>query len=885
LPSLIVDGSTSPGVYSSPDGLIVDPTTGAFIPSNNAADTFTVVYTIPAAYTAGCGDVKGTTEVVITEKPDITSFYYNGTQPFCKSAGTITPTISVTPAVSHTGVFSYTPTVKHLEISATTGAIDLSLSDTGTYVIKYQLDAKGGCTGDPETTTVTIKNCTDISFDKTALPTTVCSGHEVVFTLTLMNNSPIDATDVEVTDVLLPQFTYVSSLPGGSYDPATHKFTLGTVAAGATVTLTITATATTTVSGIYTNEAYVSKVNADEYGSYAAAPNNLKADEPITINPTPTASITSPSLPSPSVCEGSTLGLAGNGAGTGGSYLWRLPNSVRLDNPSQTPSITNIVAADAGEYWLIVTNSYGCQDSTSITIAVNPKPTATASSNSPVCENDTLKLTGGETGTGYTYEWTGPGISGSSSEQNPKIDDVPLAANGTYRLIVTTAEGCSDTAFVTVVVNELPNFTVGSNSPVCIGTSLELDLNIVDPANYNYSWTGPGITGSNVSQQEPTISPAAAAHQGWYKVTVTNPLTGCWDTASVYVTVKECTNLTLTKTADATAICNGNDLVFTIIVINNASSPAANVTVVDTLSPGFNIHSLSSTNGSYNETTHKWTLTNNIAVADADTLIITVTTDTVGVITNKAYIATGGATINNNSYDEAASGHKDFYTVTVVRTFIAPDIRVDVCPSPGRSIHLTKFLDSLNYSNVHWDRITSAAPTIINPTGTINTADFHYHSTYTYQYTYNSAYYSGIECGTTSARAYVQSLTDRQLRKIDTIVVCRKKELSAFINLNQLLGMEFGGVLDVEGWEYGSTVNPDNSVVSKVKLPTTPSIWAGARIFDAIAAWNDITNPAYSITYKGDTNAKKFNFRYSPQSGSCIIGDKNFVIIVTDKMF
>jgi uncharacterized repeat protein (TIGR01451 family) len=877
-------GVPGDGVFSSPDGLLINPLTGEFTPSANAihaADTFTVIYTIPAAYTDGCGDVKGTTKVIVTKKPDITSFYYAGVQPFCKSEDPIGPSITVNPVVSHTGVFSYTAPGKHLQIDPSTGVINFSLSDTGTYEVTYQMNASGGCTGDPKTTTVSIKNCTSMSLLKTA-PTAVCKGHNIEFTLVLKNNSPIAATDVVVTDTLPSGFTYVNS-SGYGYTATNHQFTVGPVAAGEEITLTITATANT-VGGPVFNYAYVSKVNADEYDSYANAPNILRGNAPVTINDNPTAVIINPT--STDICAGSTLELEGDGAGSGGSYKWRSPDGTIW--PVQNKSIANISSANAGTYWLITTNDSNCQDSTSITIVVKPKPTAviTSPSSTPVsiCAGSTLTLAGDGAGTGGSYAWSGPSFS--SNLQSTEITTVTTAATGRYKLIVTTVDGCEDSTFVEVTVNELPNFDKSSNTPVCVGTSLNLTLTITDPANYSYAWTGPG-TLTNPTTTTPSISVAAATDEGWYKVTVTNTATNCQKTDSTYVTIEECTNLTLTKTADVSAVCNGNDVLFTIKVTNNASSPAAGVIVVDTLPSGFRYDHSHSPNGgttAYSNTSHKWILVNEIPAGESDSLKITVIADTVGTITNKAYIAKGGAVIDNNSYDEADDGHKGASTVTVVRKFIAPDIRVDVCPAPGRSIHLTKFLDSLNYSNVTWAKVTSSAPAITSPEGTINSAAFYYHSTYTYQYTYNTSLYS-IECGTTSARAYVQSLTNRLSRKIDTVVVCRHKELSAFINLNQLFGMEFGGASDIEGWLYDNTVNPTGDVVSKVKVMAPPSIWAGSRIFDAIAAWNDITNSSYNITYKGDANAKKFIFRYTPQSGSCIGQSTTIVIIVTDKMF
>jgi hypothetical protein len=199
-----------------------------------------------------------------------------------------------------------------------------------------------------------------------------------------------------------------------------------------------------------------------------------------------------------------------------------------------------------------------------------------------------------------------------------------------------------------------------------------------------------------------------------------------------------------------------------------------------------------------------------------------------------------------------------------------PDIRIDVCPLPDRTVRLSSFLDSTAYNTVAWEKIS--APNISPNTGEIHTGMVT--GTLKYKYTMRSA------CGENSAIAYVHPLKNRYLRKIDTIAICKDEQRSRNIQINQILGAS----LSANGhWIYDNTVNPDNTVVSNVKTYPASSSYNGAIIFDAYQAWVDASNPAYSTPYRGDTNAKMFVFRYTA-TGSCIGNlNKEIVIVVTSK--
>jgi hypothetical protein len=115
-----------------------------------------------------------------------------------------------------------------------------------------------------------------------------------------------------------------------------------------------------------------------------------------------------------------------------------------------------------------VTNNSGTATSSG-TFTVNALPTATASSNGPVCLGGTLNLTG--TSNGTTFSWTGPN-GFTSALQNPSISNVTAAAGGTYTF-TATGSGCSSTpSTVVVTVNPLPAAPTTTAYTMCQSTAI-----------------------------------------------------------------------------------------------------------------------------------------------------------------------------------------------------------------------------------------------------------------------------------------------------------------------------------------------------------------------------------------------------------------------------
>lgn len=218
------------------------------------------------------------------------------------------------------------------------------------------------------------------------------------------------------------------------------------------------------------------------------------------------------------ICAGTALSLTSGG---GTTYAWSGPGAYT--SAIQNPTIASASVVNTGVYTVTATTS-GCSATNTVNVTVNALPSPTVSSNSPVCSGAAINLMASG---GTTYSWSGPGAYTSVS-QNPSISPADPTNTGVYTVTATTA-GCSASGTVNVTVNATPTVTIGSNSPICAGTA----LNLTSGGGTIYAWSGPGAYTSTM--QNPVINPALAANSGVYTVTATTA--GCSATNTVNVTV------------------------------------------------------------------------------------------------------------------------------------------------------------------------------------------------------------------------------------------------------------------------------------------------------------------------------------------------------------
>ncbi|GAB4130848.1 MAG: hypothetical protein Fur0041_00520 [Bacteroidia bacterium] len=229
----------------------------------------------------------------------------------------------------------------------------------------------------------------------------------------------------------------------------------------------------------------------------------------LTINPTPTVTATTANS---AICAGGSTTLTAGGAST---YTW---NPGNLSGTSVTVSPSSNTT-----YTVTGTSAAGCTNTATVAVAVNALPVVTASAMAgTICDGQTdMLMSSGAT----SYTWNPGNLSGASVTVSPNTTT-------TYTVTGTDANGCVNTASVTLNVNALPTVTASAVSgAICIGSNDTLNAS----GAVSYVWS----SGGNAAQE--IVAPTGATT---YTVTGTDA-NGCVNTATVQVLVNALPVVTL----------------------------------------------------------------------------------------------------------------------------------------------------------------------------------------------------------------------------------------------------------------------------------------------------------------------------------------------------
>lgn len=311
-----------------------------------------------------------------------------------------------------------------------------------------------------------------------------------------------------------------------------------------TVTIPLTAVSDTVKMRVICVYADTPDVNPCFIGPYAYG--ELE-EYTVIINPTPDATITA-SGPL-TFCQGGSLTLT---TGTGGTYSWSNGATAQV-----------ITVTTAGTYAVTVTNPGNCTASDTVTVSVNPAPSATTTANNAACGGNngsaTVAASGGTTP--YSYLW---------SNSATTVSITGLAA-GTYFVTVTDGSGCTTTSSASVNNVGGPSVAVSSVNVGCYGTNTG-SANAVATGGttpYTYTWSNAQTTAN-----------ATGLVAGTYTITVTD-INNCIASSAITITqpsqlfvAPSTTNVSCNGGNNGTATANatGGTSPYTYLWSNNATS-------------------------------------------------------------------------------------------------------------------------------------------------------------------------------------------------------------------------------------------------------------------------------------------------------------------------
>ena len=307
----------------------------------------------------------------------------------------------------------------------------------------------------------------------------------------------------------------------------------------------------------------------------------------INVNPAYPVSVDVVADPGNAVCTGSTVTFTATptNGGTSPSYQWYLNgNPVGFNGPIYSNS--GFVTGDIVK--CVLTSSYPCTKpatSTPITMTVNP-PTVTSVSivaaTDTICAGNTATFTATPVngGTTPTYQWTVSGVVQTGNTSNV-FSTSSLVDKDQVQCTMMTSLGCASPAvsnIINMTVNAIvtPTVTIVSSvNNVCSKTPVTFTAT---PTNGGttpaYQWL---VNGSPVGGNSSTYTTSNLANTD----VVTCVLTSSYACVSsptatsnpITMVITPLVPLSVTITADTTAICKGDPVLFTTTVVNGGTGP------------------------------------------------------------------------------------------------------------------------------------------------------------------------------------------------------------------------------------------------------------------------------------------------------------------------
>ncbi|MDD3878127.1 MAG: gliding motility-associated C-terminal domain-containing protein [Bacteroidales bacterium] len=240
--------------------------------------------------------------------------------------------------------------------------------------------------------------------------------------------------------------------------------------------------------------------------------------------PCPPISISTSNVVNAACVGGSDGSFTAEASGGTAPYSYTLTLAgatiATFPNVSGTQDFTGLAA---GTYAIEVTDAAGCPGTANITIGEN-NFIISASSNSPICEGQTIIFTANG---GSVYTWSGP-EGFSSNVSNPTITNAALVQSGTYSVTISSPP-CIDSASINVIVNPAPIADAGIDQTITYGQSITLQ----GSGGGIYAWTPIGSL-DNPNIANPVADPTTTTD---YILIVTNAF-DCSASDTVTITVE-----------------------------------------------------------------------------------------------------------------------------------------------------------------------------------------------------------------------------------------------------------------------------------------------------------------------------------------------------------
>ncbi len=534
-----------------------------------------------------------------------------------------------------------------------------------------------------------ILDTADLSLQKSVSPTSVSINDNVIFTITVTNSGPNNASGITVSDHLPLGYTYVSDNGAGKYNNTTGIWNVGNLNNGNSLTLQITAKVNVAAAPNYINTAEIQTAHQADPDStpgnglpeddMASANVTLKsADLELTKSVTPTSAAAGQQVDF-------TINVVNNGPGNATGVNVQdiipvgytlVPGSVSNGGLYQVANASinweNLVLASGANIDLAFSafvNPLGSYVNTAqITASDLPDPDSTPNNNTPTEDDqDTAEIT----------------FIGSSAD----LSLVKNVVAGNTSPVVG-----SQVSFELVITNNGPNNAAGVQVTDLLPSGFEF-VNYSSSAGIYNDATGLWNVGTvDIGVSESLIIDAKVLPAGIYtniaQVTASNlpdpdsaPNNDDGDQSeddednAVITPIQPSADLSVTKSVNNPTPLVGSQVTFEIIVTNNGPQDNTGVQVTDLLPSGYTYNSFTVSTGVYNSGTGVWTV-GNLVNGKFETLQITATVNAAGDYLNKTEVTASDLPDPDSTPNNGITTEDDYAEIPTVPVPISSDLSI-----------------------------------------------------------------------------------------------------------------------------------------------------------------------------------------------------------------
>jgi LPXTG-site transpeptidase (sortase) family protein len=753
---------------------------------------------------------------------------------------------------------------------------------------------------DQATVTVTPSGVADLSLTKVVDDPNPANGDTIIYTVTVFNHGPSDATNVSISDVLPAEVTYVSSDAACSQASGTVTCTVASLVNGASASFNITVTVND-ASNPFTNSAQVS---ASDQPDIDSTPNNgtgngeddqASVTEPLGSADLSLTKIVDDSTPQVGQDVTFTITITNDGPDqatnvvvsdqlpVGYTYVSSNPSQGSYDDTTGLWSVGTLDLDGTATLDLTGTvNLGGPYLNTAEVVATDQFDTDSTPNNGDGSEDDQASAS-----------VTPTGVADLSLT---KVADVPTPSVGSTLTYTVTVSNAGPSVATNVAVRDnLPagvsfvNASAGCSQAAGVVTCTVSSLAVGGSVSFNIAVTV-NATGSYANTAQ-----VSASDQFDPDSTPNNNNPSEDDQAGVTAGPANQSDLSLTKVVNNPTPQVGQNVIFTVTVTNAGPLDDTGITVTDLLPSGYTFVSSTPSQGSYTSGTGLWTV-GNLAATGSATLQITATVRATGTYLNSAEVTASArpdpdSTPNNNTPSEDDQASVSVTPVPVADLSVTKTVN-DNTPVVGSNVTFT-----ITVSNAGPSTATGVAVSDLLPAG------LSFVSSTVSQGSYVSG--TGVwAVGTLTSGGSATLQIVANVTTIGTKVNTAQVSVSPVLDLDSTPNNNNPSEDDQASISVGAIFDPPvgRKVLSSVGLPQLSwrMVWINSanasainvQVFDGIPAGTSYTASSLACTARGSSTTTTCTFdsvnnqivwqgSIGPDSGATNEGNANNEIVIT----